>query len=334
MKKITILIAVICALSVSCTKGKNSYGWYTDFDSAKNAAKSQKKNILLFVSSFRDFDGAQDAVNMLTQSKDFTKALKNKYVCVYFDFSEADKLSGDAFENSTAAEQKRIEQKRTEMQKQFSTADSYAVRDTPAAILTTADGYYITDVDFDYKPTSIDGYVGVLASEEDSIKEINDMVAAVKKSSGVKKVQAIDALYMNTPETYRIPLADLIKQVPSADKKDESGLVSKYIREYAYIQVYEMLKNLDVDGAVNIYEKTAENPRISQDDKQMLYYAAANTLALTGLKNSDKVIALLRSSYDAAPESEYAETIKLTADNIEKTAQESANEDSAPVDAK
>ena len=95
-----------------------------------------------------------------------------------------------------------------------------------------------------------------------------------------------------------------------------------------------MLKNLDVDGAVDIYEKTAENPRISQDDKQMLYYAAANTLALTGLKNSDKVITLLRKSYDAAPESEYAETIKLTADNIEKTAQESANEDSAPVDAK
>ena len=87
MKKITVVLAAVaCVLLASCGAKKDANGWYDDFEAAKKEAKSSNKNILLFVNSDMDVPGTDAGVKFLLENADFTKAVKDKFVCVHFDF--------------------------------------------------------------------------------------------------------------------------------------------------------------------------------------------------------------------------------------------------------
>lgn len=318
MKKLLLFMGLCCVLAVSCAAGKNDFGWYTDFKAAKKSAQSQKKNILLFASSFQDFEGSQAAVHMLTKSCAFTDAVKKSYICVHVDFAEADVLS-EINDEIVADDGKRsFALKRKNRQKQFAVADAYALFQTPLAIITTAEGYYVDKVDFNYGLADIAAYTDVLDVQKDTVRIVNERVQAIRRSSGVKKVQAIDELYTNTPHNVRAPLIHLVRLIPRIDKKDASGLVSAYLREGAYLEACERLKTSTPDDAAAIYEKNALNKRLTPHDRQLLYYAAAHILVLNGSTSAERSIALFRAAYAADPESPYAKKIALTADTAER----------------
>ncbi|MGP1457886.1 MAG: hypothetical protein ACTTKL_01045 [Treponema sp.] len=333
MKKLPFFIGLMCVLAVSCAAGKNEFGWYADFEAAKKAAKSQKKNILLFVSSFQDFEDSASAVALLTKSRAFTDAVEDSYVCVHFDFSKANILIEENDEKSTADKKNRLSAKQKTLQKQFSVADSYAVKETPQAVIATADGYYVGKADFNYGGADAAAYADALEAQKDTARLVNELTAAVKNSSGVKKAQAIDELYARTAQNCRAPLKDLVRLIPRIDKKNESGLVSSYLREGAYLDASERLKASGPAEAAAVYEKAAADERLNPIDRQLLYYAAANVLALNGSAFADRIISLLLTSVSAAPESPYAQKIALTADEAEKTLRApdaASNADTAP----
>ena len=92
MKKIMVAVSIMAAvLMTSCGGKQDVNGWYSDFAAAKKTAQAKNKNILLFVNSDFDDDGTEAGVKAVL-SKEFSNALKGKYVLVHFDFN--------AFENS------------------------------------------------------------------------------------------------------------------------------------------------------------------------------------------------------------------------------------------
>lgn len=344
MKKIIgFLTAAAAALTlVSCGAKTDAAGWYDDFEAAKKAARSADKNILLFVNSDMDVPETADGVQFLLGSDAFTKAVKDKFVCVHFDFTDLAAAMAVVPEGATNKEQKAAESRKKKLNSQFQVADGFMIQETPAVVLATKDGYYITDVSFDFLGTSASGYVSSLALEDSAIDEMNAMVAATKKGSVVERVKAIDALYESQAEGHRLLLADLCRQVLSLDKKNDSGLVSKYIVAVAHADAYSYLVTGDVENVLAVYEKNAADKRISPEDAQTLYYIAANVLANTRVGDADKIIELLEKAVNAAPESEYVETLMQILDSVRemKAAEESgaasseeASEETADVSA-
>lgn len=320
MKKIIGFLAAAAAVLVlgSCGAKKDAAGWYDDFEAAKKEARSADKTILLFVNSDMDVPETADGVQFLLGSDAFTKAVKDKFVCVHFDFTDLAAALAVVPEGATNKEQKAAEKRKKKLNRQFGIADGFMIQETPAVVLATKDGYYITDVSFDFLGTSADGYVSSLALEESAINDVNAMVAATKKGSAVERVKAIDTFYESQAEGHRLLLADLCRQVLAIDKKNDSGLVSKYIVAVAHADAYTYLVTGDVENVLAVYEKNAVDKRISPEDAQTLYYIAANVLANTRVGDADKIIELLEKAVNAAPESEYVETLMQILDSVKQ----------------
>ena len=319
MKKITVVLAAVaCILLASCGAKKDANGWYDDFEAAKKEAKSSNKNILLFVNSDMDVPGTDAGVKFLLENADFTKAVKDKVVCVHFDFTDLAAAMAEIPEGATNKEQKAAEKRKAKLNTQFRIADCYMVQQTPAVVLATKEGYFITDVQFDFIGTTADGYVSALSLEDAVVSEVNAMVSATKKGSSAERVKAIDKFYESQSEGHRLLLSDLCRKVLSLDKKNETGLVSKYIVALSHADAYTYLVTGDVEKVLSIYEKNAADKRISPDDAQTLYYIAANVLANTRVGSADKIIELLEKSIAASPESEYAPTLMQILDSVKQ----------------
>lgn len=286
-------------------------GWYSSLETAKKLAQRQGKSILLFVNSAFDAEGTDAAVRMLLENPDFVRGVQDKYVCVHFDFTQAAGDSAVIPEGATSREQKAAEAKSAEMQRQFRAADLYGVQPTPAALLATKEGYFISSVDFDYYSDSAEEYINVVEGLSGAVADMNALVAAAKKGPNRERVRAIDALYEAAQsDSHRLLFADLYRRIPRMDKKDESGLVSKYICAAADADAYARITAFDLAGAAGIYTKAAADSRVSAADRQVLYYSAVNVLAASGSGDYAAILDLLQKSYDAEPSSVYAEGIR------------------------
>ena len=311
-----LLLAAVCGgLFLSCGTELSEGGWYTDFDAAKKAASHQKKNLLLFVNSFHDFDGAAESVAALTGTPDFTKSLKDCCICVHFDFTDADIFDEEKFESLAPKEQKAAERRRNTLQKQFAVADAYQIRSTPELLLLTRHGYFIAEIEFG-AAADAHGYAEAVRQRDEAAEEMNALAAAALNAAGLEKISAIDKLYLRTPESYRLLLSSLYRKIPELDKNDESGLVSKYLTATAHADAYEKYKQLKAADAAEIYQTAAENERLSANDRQSLYYAAANAAGSIGMQEVERVLELLQKSLEAAPESVEAAAIQASIEQL------------------
>lgn len=332
-KMLNILVALFAAVVMfGCSTAKpDDSGWYNDYEAAKKIAAKQNKNVLLFVNSVYDIDGSQNAVKLLLETPEFVNGLKDSYVCVHFDFTDIMNLNV-IDENAKPEEKKALEKKRATIEKQFAVADALAIQTTPAIVLTTSEGYYITNVQFDFASDNVEGYISMVKNEADTVKEVNDMVAATKKGTNLERVNAINTLYDSQSETHRLLLSNLCREVVKLDKNNESGLLSKYLFAVANADAYEKLIKLEVAEAIKVYEKAAEDARLEAADKQNLYYIAANILASSGTTDYEYVVKLLQNALDADPESSYAEGLQKTIDYV-KEMQEQAKQAAADANA-
>ena len=185
---------------------------------------------------------------------------------------------------------------------------------------------------FDFASDNVEGYISMVKNEADTVKEVNDMVAATKKGTNLERVNAINTLYDSQSETHRLLLSNLCREVVKLDKNNESGLLSKYLFAVANADAYEKLIKLEVAEAIKVYEKAAEDARLEAADKQNLYYIAANILASSGTTDYEYVVKLLQNALDADPESSYAEGLQKTIDYV-KEMQEQAKQAAADANA-
>lgn len=307
----------------SCSNAKvNESGWYEDFEATKKIASSKNKNILLFVNSDFDVENSEKAVSLLLDSSSFVDGVKDDYVCVHFDFTKINEVMSTVTDNMSKEEKKSLEAKRALLEKQFATADSFGIQSTPAIIIAHSKGYFITDVNFDFASNNVDGYISLVKEEKETVENFEQMVSACKKGSSLEKIKAIDTLYESQAEIHRLLLADLFRSIPEMDKKNESGLVSKYLFATANCDAYKCLTKMQFSDAVNVYKKYAEDERVSASDKQNLYYLAANILSNSGNYDFELVISLLQKALEADPESSYADGLQKTIDYLKQLKEE------------
>lgn len=319
MKKNGFVVVVFAALLTLCSCGAKAdkNGWYSDFDVAKKVAQAKNKNIIVMVNSDYDIDGAAAGVEALTGTDAFTKALSDSYVCVHFDFTNLQATMEGPAIDATNSEQKAAEKRRELLQKQFVVADMLAIQETPAMVIATRDGYFITNISSDFASNSVEGYVGLINAEKQLVDMTTLKVEATKVGSAKERIAAIDAIYEGATENQRLALVDLSKKLVDLDKKNESGLVGKHLFSIANSEAFMKINAMDFVGAIKTYSSFAEDKRMKPVDSQALYFMAASTMARSGIEDVNAIISYLQKSIDADPESENVRNIKAIMDNLE-----------------
>lgn len=319
MKKNGFVVVVFAALLTLCSCGAKAdkNGWYSDFDGAKKVAQAKNKNMIIMVNSDYDIEGAAVGVEALTGSDGFTKALSDGYVCVHFDFTNLQAAMEGPGMDATNAEQKAAEKHKALLQRQFYVADMLAIQETPALVITTRDGYFITNITSDFASSSVDGYVGLVKAEKQLVDETTLKVEATKVGSAKERIAAIDAIYESSTENQRLALVDLSKKLVELDKKNDTGLVGKHLFSIANSEAFAKINTMDYVGAIKIYSNYAEDKRMKPIDSQALYFMAASTIARSGIDNVDAILNYLQKAIDVSPESENVENIKGIMQNLE-----------------
>lgn len=320
MKKLLPILAalalVIALVTTSCSRVTREVKWYDDFEAAKKVAAQENLNILVLVNSDMDSTDAKPGVDYLLNDQTFLNAVKDLYVCVNFDFTDLQAKMAQTPEGATDKEQKAAEKQKTAMMTKFNIADMLQVTTTPAVRLVSPEGFYIADVDFDYSAEVLDAYYTILDNHADEVKEFTAKIEKTKSGSVADRCAAVDAIYSQASEAHRLLLVPLYDVVIKADKKNETGLASKYITAKANAQSHLLILNKEIDKAVEVYEKAALDKRVTPDDRQMLYYIAANTLGNTSDPDYKKLIDLLQKSIDASPDSNYVTNLKGLLDYV------------------
>lgn len=331
MKKNGFLACLVSSvlLLASCGGNVDKNGWYTDFEAAKKVAQAKNKNILLFVNSDNDIPGTEAGVKTLTESGEFTLDLEDEYVCVHFAFVDIMKVMQGADINATNSEQKAAEKARATMNKQFAVADLYTVQETPAIVLISKDGYYITSVDCEYTSGSAQGYASLVRAEDKTVSDFVKKVEKTTKGNDKAKIAAIDELYESGTESQRRAMVDLSRKLVKLDKKNESGLVTKHLFSIANAEAFNLITKYDFEGAIKLYVKYAGDKRIAPLDAQALYFQAAAVCAKSGTSDVDRIIGFLNLSLKAAPESESVANIQVIIDNLREMQEQAAAEKTA-----
>lgn len=314
------LLSCLALLFASCGGGKNENGWYTDFDKAKKAALSKNKDIVLFVSSMYDIPGTQEGVDLLVGTSEFTKAVAEDFVCVYFDFTKIPEIMGQNPDSLTGSEQKSLEKKQDALRKQLSYADIYGVRSTPELSLITREGFFISSVNFDYLNTSVSGYKDMLYMEIGPLQDFEKLLDSARSKKGTisERMDLYDTIYKTTDEVRRRSFYPLWKEAAELDRKNESGMLGEFIIETAHIDATnEIIDNRNLEAASKIYENAASDERISADEKQLLLYYATEPYRSSSTAKFDEIIRLLNESLEASPESQYADGIRMRIEEAE-----------------
>ncbi|MBP5602558.1 MAG: hypothetical protein J6X78_07495 [Treponema sp.] len=304
--------AVFILVSTSCGNDylKDDCGCFVNYADALEYAGKKKLPILIFFTSEGDDETSVQLVADVIKDTAFADEIAKKYVVLHADFSQNAYQKTVAPENATAKEQELANNYTIIMQNNYQLAMLFNIETTPAVFLCTKEGYVVSAVENNDVFTNYTEFKDELASYDDELASFNDMVAETKKGSALKKVEAIDTLYRATDITYRTFLIDLAKTVPELDKKNESGLCSKYIVAAAEAEALAAYSQGDVETAVKAYLQAANNEFVKAEDKQECFYTAAYIVAYSGSEDYNGILSYLQTAYELAPDSSKASAIK------------------------
>lgn len=313
MKKIILLITILLAsiFLTSCGNKalKDDCGCFVNYEDAVSFAKKKKLPLLVFFTSEGDDDSSIQLVSDILKDASFSEDVAKKYSVLHIDFSQNAYQKTIAPDNATSKDQELANAYTTIMQNNYQLAMLFNVDSTPAVFLCTKDGYVVTPVITDDYFVNVSEFNQALEECAPKLESFNNMVAQTKKGSALDKVEAIDALYMATDASYRTFLIELVSSVPKIDKKNETGLCSKYIVAAAEAEALSAYSQGDVETAVRKYLEAADNNFVKPEDKQECFYTAAYLVASSGSEDYKGILSYLQTAYDIAPESSKAKAI-------------------------
>lgn len=315
-KNVRVIIATVAALFAVTTMftGCNpKKAWKTDYEAAKETATKQKKNIFIFFSG-DDWDEKSEAFKKnVTETKEFVNAMKKQYVLVNLDFSQKEYSATD-IDQTTASEEdkKKADDIKAKYDTNSAIASKFNVNSYPAMYITSAQGYVIASIPFDEKITKPADYVAQIAKSKETIDKFNTLLSAVDAAKGIDRVKAIDNLYEASDENFRSPLEPLMREIPTLDTENTTGLVGKYEMQIAYADAVAKAREKDAAGAAQVFVDACTNGHLDPSQKQEAYYTAAYVLATSGGDEYDKMIDLLNKAYECDPTNEHASEITQT----------------------
>ncbi|MBP5463656.1 MAG: hypothetical protein J6Y13_00500, partial [Treponema sp.] len=185
----------------------------------------------------------------------------------------------------------------------------YGISSYPTVCILSSEGYVLSFVQYNEGLNSPSVLTDVLDELAPAMADVSAALAQVQGAVGVEKVRAIDRLYTVTPEAGRRPLAALVREVPSLDPANVSGLVGKYEFIKTYDEVIESLSEGRNEGVVEAFVTLAEHGHLDPAQKLEAYYNAAYLMALLGDSDYDRMFELLQKAQDVDPESVKMEDI-------------------------
>jgi hypothetical protein len=312
MKKTLLLLTIILAASLFISCGnkalKDDYGCFVNYEDALVNARKKKQPLLVFFTSQGDDEESSQLVSEVIKSPDFATDILKNYSVLHVDFSENAYQKTIVPENAGQTEQQLANTYTNIMQNNYQLVMLFNVNVMPAVFLCTNEGYVVARLE--ESPSSVEAFKTSLADHNPEYELFEEMIKDTARGSASSKVEAIDGLYRITNADYRSFLLPLVQKVPELDKKNETGLVGKYILAGAEAQALSLYSKGDVEGAVAKYLAAANNEFVKAEDKQQCFYTAAYLSAYSGSEDYRGILTYLQTAYDLAPSSEKAAAIK------------------------
>ncbi|MCR5254255.1 MAG: hypothetical protein K6C98_11155 [Treponema sp.] len=288
-------------------------GFYADMDSGLAAAKKSSQSVLVFITQEGE-DELSASFMETVRSDEVQGQIASKYALVHMDFSQS------AFQKTVVrdADSKEVQEESKKaadvMQKNSRFAALINPEFTPAVYMFTSEGYYVSHLVLKGDEKA-DGFMAALKADEVKLNAIREMIAKTKVGKSLEKISAIDALFEATQPEYRFFLIDLVNEAINLDKKNKSGLMSKYIITRTEYDAMICFYDNNASGAVNAYVKAAKEKFLSAEEKQQAYYMAALVLVKSsGPESVPMIVNYLEKSLEAAPKSAVASKVK---DNLD-----------------
>lgn len=355
MKKFLAIVAAFSAVLAlsSCSKKAQTdeFGWFSNFDDAKKAAKNENKHIILYFSALDQDAKNRNLNDRIFRTSEFKEKFSPEYVFCNLDFStsrlddvyqnEAAEISQDSESSDSKSEtenpepksdnasKKRSAKETAKLQSQLSTdmalANVYAVQAFPEVYLVTKQGYMVSPVLIE-ESYDIDDFQNELSKTDERKQKVSELLTKISTGKKAEALSAIDELYTSTDDNYKFLLAEMSEKYIKLDKKNESGKTVDHIFALANSRAQQALFEQDYDKA----EKELLSPLgykiLTAEDRQQVYYSAGYFLAMSGSSNYDKMTEYFQKSYDEAPQSEYAEAIQSALDAVSEQKSQSYNQ--------
>lgn len=313
--KIVTGILVLSSLFVSCKKEeiiKDDCGCYFSLEQAKEAAKKQKKPLLVLVTSNQDEEISTEFVKKVTMAPDFAERIQKDFICCHMDFSEQTYQKTVVTEDATEEEKAVTENLAAIMQKNFSFIQTIGLKYVPAFFLFTKEGYLVTELQPQDANFSLDSFNTLLVNNQQQFDDFELLVKATKKGSKLDKLNAIDSIFKTTPADYQVTLAPLCKEALKLDPKNKTGLVSKFILMDVDTQAADAYNSQNPQKAIELYLDAAKNKKLDPEDVQTAYAMCGYILGIQGSTDLPAIVNYLNLAIEAAPESEVAESLRNT----------------------
>lgn len=308
LKKMSLIITVILSFGLlSCSKPevKNEFGWFTNYDACLESAKKSNKKAFLLITR-EESDGLTKNLN---QKVFHTEEFINKFSAEY-EFCQID-VSPELFAKANPKKDadKQIKKESGKYKKllehRMRVVTTHDVKATPSLYIVTKDGYVLFDIA--YLPVNtVSEFDELIKSYSQTIETIEKLIDNVEQSSGLEKVKSIDELYESVKVDYRYQMTNLMREVLKLDKKNETGLLGKYILAIATSDAMDAYIARKPNSVSGIYEKAAKNSVLNTAQKQQAYYAAAYVLGsnMPTPEQTVKIIDLLEKTISVDANSE------------------------------
>ena len=312
MKKIILCLLTLTMLFFVGCKSEPAE-WLTDFDQATLAAEESGKDLLVLFTAI-GYDGYSEEFisTILTQEKFLVEAGKN-FVPVQINL---------IMDESNLSEEEIIKNQENVM-----IAYSLGLQGFPTVIAASTDvipyGYFSYDIDTQTLAGCIDKVKDLVATGE-KMKKLNQKL---EKATGVEKAKIIDDLYNLIPEIYSYQFNELIREFPSLDPENKTGKLGFYKLLCTFEEANTVFNESgDVQAAAQLFIDLAESGLLNQEEYQHAYYMAAYTESYTGQIVTANTLPYLQKAYDAAPNSDIADSILKTINSIKAMNEETAPE--------
>ena len=311
MKKIFLFLIFFAIVFAGCTRNssKDEFGIFHDLEKTISVAEKSDKKILLVFTKLESGGFNETLVNQVLHAQDYQEKIGAEFETCQIDFSKEDFSSQKKFAKKTKAQTER----------DMNTTVIYGVETPPTVMILSPQGYVISSITY-LSCINVQEFSNIIEVEREKIDAMEKMVAAVKNAEGIEKISAIDLLYENTHANYRYQLRKLCDEVVRSDKKNESGLVGKYLLARASTEAMDCYLARKPEKAAECYIKYVRSKFLSVEEKQRCYYAAAY---ITGnerpsVKISEKILGYLDSLVKLDSETPIAKQAQFLAERQQK----------------
>lgn len=312
MKKIILCLLTLTMLFFVGCKSEPAE-WLTDFDQATLAAEESGKDLLVLFTAI-GYDGYSEEFisTILTQEKFLIEAGKN-FVPVQINL---------IMDESNLSEEEIIKNQENVM-----IAYSLGLQGFPTVIAASSDVIPYGSFSYDTDTQNLSGCINKVKELVATGEKMQKLNQKLEKASGVEKAKIIDELYNLVPETYSYQFNELIREFPSLDPENKTGKLGFYKLLCAFEESNNIFSESgDIQAATQVFLDLAESGLLNAEEYQHAYYMAAYIECGAGQIVTENTLPYLQKAYDAAPDSDIADSILQTINAIKAMNEETAPE--------